>query len=108
MKYNEQTSKLIRYDIIRLYLKRNTIRKIANEYNCSTRTVMRWIKYYRSKAEDEKRRIIYDNELILKKINNINLKRKPIKKSSSILKKVANYITKKCEIKQQEEKIIAP
>ena len=43
MKYKEQTSKLIRADIIRMHLKKNTIRKIANECNCSTSTVIKWI-----------------------------------------------------------------
>ena len=33
MKYNEQTSKIIRTDIIRLYLKKNTIRKTAEVCN---------------------------------------------------------------------------
>ena len=43
MKYKEQTSKLIMADIIRMHLKKNTIRNIAYELNCSTRTVIKWM-----------------------------------------------------------------
>ena len=81
MKFNEQTSKIIRYDIIRLYLKRNTIRKIADECKCSTRTVMKWINHYRMKLENEKNNVVLDNESILNKINNIDLSRKSRKKN---------------------------
>ncbi len=41
MKYNEQASQIIRSDIIRHYLRKNTIRKIAIIYNCSTKTVVK-------------------------------------------------------------------
>ena len=99
MKYTEQTSKIIRTDIIRLYLKKNTIRKIAEVCNCSTRTVMKWVKYFRKEMGDEKKEVLLDNESILKRINNIDLGRKSRKQKSSILKKVANYISKKCSNK---------
>ena len=80
MKYTEQTSKIIRSDIIRLYLKKNTIRKIAEVCNCSTRTVMKWVKYYRKEMESEKKEVL-DNESILRRINNIDLGRKLRKKN---------------------------
>jgi len=99
MKYTEQTSKIIRSDIIRLYLKKNTIRKIAEVCNCSTRTVMKWVKYFRKEMGDEKKEVLLDNESILKRINNIDLGRKSRKQKSSILRKVANYISKKCSNK---------
>ena len=95
MKYKEQTSKLIMADIIRMHLKKNTIRNIAYELNCSTRTVIKWIKHYKANNEGDKR-IITDDKSILKKINDLDLSRKATKRKSSILKKVANFISKKC------------
>lgn len=81
MKYTEQTSKIIRSDIIRLYLKKNTIRKIAEVCNYSTRTVMKWVKYFRKGMGDEKKEVLLDNESILKRINNIDLGRKSRKQN---------------------------
>ena len=78
-----------------MHLKKNTIRKIANECNCSTRTVIKWIKHYKANNEGDKR-IITDDKSILKKINDLDLSRKATKRKSSILKKVANFISKKC------------
>ena len=81
MKYKEQTSKLIRVDIIRMHLKKNTIRKIANECNCSTRTVIKWIKHYKANNEGDKR-IISKDKSILKIINTLDLSRIATKRKS--------------------------
>ena len=106
MKYKEQSSKLIRADIIRMYLKKNTIRNIANECNCSTPTVIKWIKHYKANNEDDKR-IISDDKSILKKINNLDLSRKATKRKSSILKKLQILFQKSMQIKKLEVEIIA-
>ena len=66
-------------DIIRLYLK-NTIGKIAEVYNCSIHTVMKWVKYYRKKMGSKKKEVL-DYESILKRINNIDFGRKAWKKN---------------------------
>ena len=95
MKYNEQTSQIIRSDIIRHYLRKNTIRKIANICNCSTKTVVKWIKIYKETKTDN-RKDNMNEERILNEIKNVNLKRKKRKGIITITKKVRNYIYKKC------------
>ncbi len=104
MKYNEQTSQIIRAAIIRYHLKKYTIRAIAKNCNCSTRTVLKWVDICKNLKEQDNKNDIYkdpnteaekNEEDILKEINKIDLKRKIRKGKSTIPRKVKNYIFKK-------------
>lgn len=86
---------MVRADIIRLYLRKNKVTVIAQEFHSSTRTVLKWIKYYKNENGNDKI-VDSDKESILKKKNKLNLSKKPTKRKSSILKKFANFISKKC------------